>query len=125
MLSVATGGGAPPDVDIYVLALDASTYATVDEVVVNPSTSLDFSFPDLPPGDYVIAAGSDIDDDGYICDEGEYCGMYPVEGEPVTVTLGDGDDRSGLDFVVTPGDAIGGAAAGGSGACGLRRRSAP
>ena len=37
-----------------------------------------YAFHDMPPGNYAIVAGSDMDDDGFICDGGEACGSYPT-----------------------------------------------
>lgn len=101
---MTVGSRAPPipDALLYVLAIDASTWETVQEVVLDPSVTSAFSFPELPPGVYVVAAGTDLDDDGLICDEGEWCGVYPVTGEPVPMVLGAGDVRSGVEFVVAP-----------------------
>lgn len=127
IMTVGDATPAQPDVTLYVLAIDASTYETVEEIEILPGSTLDFTFPSLPPGVYVLAAGTDLDDDGLICDEGEWCGMYPVEGEPVSMVLADGDARTGIEFVVTPDDDIpaGGASAGESAgpcpACTFRR----
>ncbi len=105
----------PIDVDIFVLAVrivDAQTFETVDEAVVNPTTGLDFNFAALPEGDYLIAAGSDDDVDGFICGDGDlYCGLYPTFNEPELVTV-NGSNVDQVDFPVTgaeaPGPVVGG-----------------
>ena len=58
-----------------------------------------FEFPAVAPGNYFIAAGSDIDGDGSICGPGEACGMYPSTDFSNPIKL----DRNlnGLDFVVS------------------------
>ncbi len=55
-----------------------------------------FSFHNVPTGKYIIAAGSDFNNDGYICDDGEACGMYPTSAifTPIEMT----NNRSGIDF---------------------------
>ena len=106
LMTVGSTAPVTPDAPIYVLAIDAATYETVEEIVLSPGGGSDFVFPELPPGVYVLAAGTDLDDDGLICDEGEWCGMYPVASEPVPMVLSDGDDRSGIEFLVAPADAI-------------------
>ncbi len=35
-----------------------------------------FARPNLPEGDYEIWAGTDNDNDFFICDDGETCGAY-------------------------------------------------
>jgi serine protease len=95
---------AGEDVDIFILAVDADTFETVAEVVVNPTTTLDYGFADLPPGDYVVFGGSDDDNDGIICGEGDvYCGAWPSLAQPEIVTVTEGEPLSGIDFTVTSG----------------------
>lgn len=46
---------------------------------------------EVPPGDYFLVAGSDLDNDGLICHAGEACAEYPVAGlrEEITITAGE------------------------------------
>ena len=45
---------------------------------------------EVPPGSYILVAGSDLDNDGLICLAGEACAEYPVAGlrEEITVQAG-------------------------------------
>ena len=83
----APGNRAPPNIEIHIQAVDVETGNVVREAFVNPTRTLDFSFPSIPIGTYVIVAGSDIDGDGEICEAGDYCGGYPIATslEPITV----------------------------------------
>ena len=114
-VSVASNGGtqvidvamtvdtssAPVNVDLYVLLVDANTLATVAQVIVNPTTVLDYSMPDLPAGDYYLVCGSDDDNDGFILGAGDiYAGSYPTINEPVVITLGAHETLDPLDFSV-------------------------
>lgn len=56
-----------------------------------------YTFSGVAPGSYRVAAGTDSDNDGSICDPGEACGRYPLLTDPaaVDVTIG---DLSGIDF---------------------------
>ena len=95
------------DVDLFVLAVDATTFESVAQFVANPTTTLDYVLAALPAGDYVIVAGSDDDLDDFICGDGDtYCGLYPTLNEPVAVTV-EGSEITGLDFPVTAGDVLG------------------
>ena len=106
--------------DIFVLAIDPRTLnvegqsetATFEggyEYEIFPFPSGDYLtfeggyeyeiFP-FPSGDYLILAGTDNDDDGFLCDEGEFCGTYPVSNQPLPVTVEPGLDTSGIDFTV-------------------------
>lgn len=84
----------------YVLLIDPDTDAVVaqDEVEVGDA-GYSYAFEAIPPGDYLILSGTDSDNDGFICDEGEACGAFPSLDSPRRVTV-DGSDLSGLDFLV-------------------------
>lgn len=73
---------------LYVLLLDAKTGATLD-VVSSASVEGQYTyrFDDVPIGDYYIAAGSDINNDGMVCETGESCGFYPSIGDPVILRV--------------------------------------
>ena len=88
--------------DIFVLAIDPRTL----EVAGQSSGPAMFEFgyeyemSPFPSGDYLILGGTDNDDDGFICDEGEFCGTFPVSNQPVPVTVEPGVDTPGIDFTV-------------------------
>ena len=85
--------------------VDATTFETLGQFVVNPaSTSLSYVFASLPAGSYFLAAGSDDDDNGFICDEGDvWCGLYPTLNQPRPVTVPAGASLQGFDFPVVSG----------------------
>jgi len=101
-----------PDIDLYVIAVDFSVEpaVTVAETVVNPSqVGFDYVLDQLstndgellPPGQYVIACGSDDNANGRICDETDtYCGLYPTLNDPTLVVVS--GSVTGVDFVVAP-----------------------
>lgn len=104
-VTMTVDSSAPIDVDLFVLAVDADTFESVAEFVANPSTTLAYIFESLPPGDYILAAGSDDDLDDFICGEGDtYCGLYPSINEPEVITV-NGTALTALDFPVTSGSA--------------------
>jgi len=62
----------------YVLVFDTTTSRVVNQVAVTAvNGSYTFTFQAVAPGTYQIFAGTDIDNDGYICGTGESCGVYP------------------------------------------------
>ncbi len=102
-IQVAMAVGAAAGVDpgtIFVLALDPFTFETELTVATDAEADFRFRILPLPAGDYVIAAGTDNDDDGFICDEGELCGLFPVSNEPVAVAVEGNQTTSGVDFNV-------------------------
>ena len=64
---------------LYVLLLNTETFDTVGALKVAASNGIyNYSFSGVPPGTYYIAAGSDMNNDGSVCDAGEACGAYPT-----------------------------------------------
>ena len=84
---------SPSDIGTVYVALMDPDLLELQEVRATSAT-LDYAFQsqEVPPGQYLIIAGTDRDGDLSICDAGEACGMYPVLGKPNTITV-DGDQR--------------------------------
>lgn len=68
---------------IYVNLFDIEQEAVIDwtHVRENPDNELVFSFSQVPQGRYIIVAGTNIDNDGYICQLGEGCAVYPSSSQ--------------------------------------------
>ncbi|MCW8126382.1 S8 family peptidase [Microbulbifer halophilus] len=76
---------------------DGGGYETVQQLARSTDNGeYPFEFTGLESGDYAIAAGSDLNGNGSICDAGEACGLYPDNGEKSFAVDG---DRQDLDFV--------------------------
>lgn len=79
----------------YILLLDSETEDVVlqDEAnVISAGYAFRFlddgdEIDDLEPGDYLLVAGSDLDNDGRICDGGEACAVYPVRNLAEVINL--------------------------------------
>ena len=85
---------------IYILLLDPN-YNFIDQVQATDSGNgiFGYSFSNVLSGGYRIVAGSDIDNDLFICQLAEACGGYPTIDSFSTVEVGD-SAISGLDFVI-------------------------
>jgi serine protease len=82
-----TGTGADVGV-IYILLYDP----VLDDVVAQVSAQSNeadypFRFSDIPAGDYQIIAGTDTDNDLFICDAGEACGAWLTTDQPIQIEL--------------------------------------
>jgi serine protease len=55
-----------------------------------------FSITSVAAGQYRIAAGTDSDNDNFLCDTGEACGFYRTLDSPDTIVVN--GDRTDLDF---------------------------
>ena len=94
--NIAVGGNVG---HIYIALVDEDTGATVF------GAQSDFSggaYPwqmiNAPAGNFLIVAGTDLNNDGFICDSGEACGEYITRDQPVVISV----DRNltDLDFPV-------------------------
>ncbi len=61
--------------------------ALVAEIVNAVDGEYAFTLSDVPPGDYRLFAGTDLDNDDFICDGGEACGAYPDLSSPELVRV--------------------------------------
>jgi serine protease len=67
----------------YLLLIDPATGDAKYQIeVLARGSSVDFNFPSVAQGQYQLSVGTDANNDGLICDDGEACGQYPVYGEP-------------------------------------------
>jgi serine protease len=83
---------------IYVLLLDADGQTVAEQGADLEGGVYRYRFDDVPAGEYRIAAGTDMNNDGFICDEGEACGAFPTLSLPESVLID--RNRSNLDFSV-------------------------
>ena len=93
--------------DIFVLAIDPRTLNVEGQSeAAKFEDGYEYEVSPFPSGDYLILGGTDNDDDGFLCDEGEFCGTYPVSNQPVPVTVEAGLDTPGIDFTVETEDEL-------------------
>ena len=82
----------------YVILVDATGNNVGETEVVSASNGVYvYTFTNIPYGQYEIFAGTDLDDDFFLCDAGEACGTYPNLDSPEFVSVN--GDLSGLDFL--------------------------
>ena len=106
--NAAQNPGAIVDVTVKVSALGAGDVGTVFVLILNPQsfapiahaeTSVGqgyaFAIPAVPSGTYIVIAGTDRDDNFFICEEEDACGIYPD-----LVTIAGGQCTSTINFTV-------------------------
>lgn len=82
----------------YVLLVDPDTGATVDFIQVEAQNGrYSYRFVDVEPGEYLVYAGTDADNDHIVCDRGEACASYPTLDQPRPLDIQ--DDARDLDFL--------------------------
>ncbi len=62
----------------YILLYDPATSSVVTQVTASAANgTYSYSFKNVAAGTYQLYAGTDFDNDGFICSPGESCGVYP------------------------------------------------
>lgn len=100
IMQVSSGGtGAGNAGNQFILLIEAASGQVIRQatpgVVVD---SVPYGFDDVPPGTYVIIGGTDMDEDGFVCDAAEACGAYPVLDPLSLQTVTIDAARDDLDF---------------------------
>ena len=97
-LQVGTASGSGDAGFLYVLVVDSNLETVRQAQGRGTAGAYPFTFTGAPAGTYFIVAGTDSDDDGFICEEGEACGAWPTLGVPTSVEVTNAN-VTGLDFV--------------------------
>ncbi|MEM9621286.1 MAG: S8 family serine peptidase [Pseudomonadota bacterium] len=72
----------------YVILVDANNESVLPAALVNATNGeYPFTINDVPPGQYRLFAGTDSDDDAFLCDAGEACGAYPTLDAPDFIAI--------------------------------------
>jgi serine protease len=98
-MSVGSPGGEADVGTVYVLLYDSSSNEPVDQFAVQAINGrYVYRFTGVPAGEYELIAGSDADNDLFICDGGEACGAWLTLDQPGTLSLD--RNRDNVDFPV-------------------------
>ena len=81
---------------VYILIAESDSLDPVGQVTTDADQNYEYRTPELPGGSYIVIAGTDRDDDGYICDSGEACGAWRTIDSREAVNV-DGD-QIGVDI---------------------------
>jgi serine protease len=85
---------------IYVLLIDPITGDTVYFAERDPiNGEYSYSIAGVDPGDYYILAGSDHNNNLFICEAGESCGGYPTLGDAAVISVD--QDITNLNFGIS------------------------
>jgi serine protease len=82
---------------VYVLLVDPADGQTIEYVEATRADEYAFSFADVAAGNYYIVAGTDLDLDNFIDNDGEAFGAYPLSTDPQLIAA---SDRDNVDFSI-------------------------
>lgn len=95
-VEVDVGGTTQGDIGtVFVLLVNPTTLETVEQAVTDITDDYAYQTLPVPAGTYLVVAGTDRDNDGFICDLAEACGFFPE-----LVTLASGQTSTEVNFVV-------------------------
>ncbi|MFN0204799.1 MAG: S8 family serine peptidase [Planctomycetota bacterium] len=98
-MEVAQGAAVPIVLgSILVLAIDVVTFDTGGQATMAQNGT--YTIPSLPPGEYIIVAGPDLDNDGFIGGVGEPFGIFPTFETPLSIFVPPGIEITGVDFSI-------------------------
>jgi len=126
-LQVGEAAGISGDAGLhYILLVNARLGVVTAQAVAGADGNgrYAFSFSSVKSGTYYLVAGTDLDNDGEICDAGEACGGYPTAGDLAVITVTD-EGRVDLDFVTGFDVGLGAAVTAGGSARILRAAGGP
>lgn len=87
---------------LYVRFSDGGSSAVVTtRAIDNRFGDISYRIDDLPFGTFVVTAGTDMNNDGNICDAGEVCGVYPIRGVPEAIEYSGVRDNVDIELSVT------------------------
>jgi len=96
LVEMRVGGKTMGDVgEVFVLLLKDTSSDTVAQTETDATQGYTFATPRVAPGKYQIVAGTDLDNDGFICDIEDACGFSPG-----LFTVRSGQDTPNIDFVL-------------------------
>lgn len=111
------GGGSVADAGTtYILLINSDTGTSAAQIAVDASEgAYTYQFNNIPQGTYFIIAGSDRDQDDFICDAGESCAAYLTYTQPLDLIVSNAD-LNNIDFSIAyPAALLGSASATGVG----------
>ncbi len=86
---------------VYVLLVDPDTFEPIAQDNIRAEDGYEFFMPVVPEGEYVLFAGTDLDDDSFLGDEGEAFGAYPTLLDPAILDAT--RNRTGLSMSISLG----------------------
>jgi serine protease len=94
------GAGSEVGDTIFVLLVDATTLDPVRQTETTSLADFAYTVSRVPAGDYLLFAGTDRDDDGFLGDAGELLGAFPDLDSPLEITMARGEVATDVDFSV-------------------------
>ncbi len=85
---------------VFVLLVDPDTFETVFQTETTALSAFAFGFGGVTPGQYLLAAGTDRNNDNDISDAAELFGVFPSLDQLLVIDVAAGEVISNLDFAL-------------------------
>ena len=99
-LRLQVGGAAVSGDTVFVLLVDPDTFETLFQTETTAASGFAFTFGAVTPGDYLLAAGTDRNNDNDISDAAELFGVFPSLDQVLVIDVAAGETISDLDFAL-------------------------
>ncbi|MFQ5510094.1 MAG: S8 family serine peptidase [Leptospirillia bacterium] len=102
VIRVVLDNRPPPNLGTVLVELYDANGDLAGQTTASAAQGYAYTFTDLPPGGYFVAAGSDRDGSGVPADNwGEFVGVFPMLGTPASVQIEAGQTTGSIDFRLT------------------------
>ena len=98
IMQVGTGVGSGEVGFVYVVMVDPDTFETIKDTRAQlVGGEYTYQLDDVPAGVYQLFAGTDADNDFFLCDGGEACGEYLTRDQPLQLIVSRNLDEVNFD----------------------------
>jgi serine protease len=97
---VQVGGDSTSNDTVFVLLVDPDTFDTAFQTTTTAASGFAYTFTGVTPGDYLLAAGTDRNNDNDISDLAELFGVWPSLDQLLVLSVVAGDVIDDLDFAL-------------------------
>lgn len=85
---------------VYVILYNIVTQETVNQDIIDAANLYAYAMTNIISGSFILAAGTDLNNDNYLGDNGELFGIYPSLDQPSPFLVSNNQDLTGYNFTL-------------------------
>ena len=97
---IQVGNASSVNDTVFVLLVDPDTFETAFQTTTTAANGFAYSFAGVAPGSYLLAAGTDRNNDNDISDAAELFGVFPSLDQLLVIDVAAGEVIGDLDFAL-------------------------